>query len=1151
MAGQVGDVVIDIKVNASQAKNEMDKTKNEIKKKAEETSKAVDDAAKKSTNSTKKAGQEAGKTVSEESKKAGDNVKKAGDDIKKSTTDTGKTVTNTTKGVGDAVQSTTKTANNSVGKLGASLQTAGNRITQFGKKIKSALKTDAALAFAAVGAAATSFAKQCIDSAIKAESEWTRFGSLVNSNGGNWEQQQGDIKNWARTFSNNMGYAVSDTREASLNLLQYGLSMDQIQQGMQGVAGLAARAGISEAEASQVIISALAGRGTQLKKLTGLKIEDYKLDKDHVDTMKLLTDLYRQNEEALRKHGETTEAQMARVDNSWGRLKTTIGNSLMPVVKLVADVLWMVAEAFDKLPGPIKTAISAFLLIGGIITTVIGIAGMLAPGIIALGEAVGGVAGVIAFLTGPVGIAIAAILLFAGTMYYLYNTNETVRNALNGLASWLSGVFAGVWSALAPILQGVWTWLTQLAQSVGSVLIPRFTEIWGTVQPVISVFQQLFLACQRLWNALTGVDSSGASTGFNLIAAAGEALKVVITFLIDIFLRLVNGVLSIVVAVVTTVVGVFTLLVNIITAVAGALQSAGSFFSGLIQQFNSFVASVMGKAQSIANVFQTIFDALSGNIDPSAAFQKIVSEVQNIISGTLVEIVVNEISNIASAFGDPSVILSAIGSAFTAVVDFFKSILGIASPGHMARAIQEEMGHIAEFISGAAGAIIGAIVSLATGIWNGFVNALSGLADWVMQSIGNIPNIIGQALGGLANLSVGGGGLKDSIIGMFTGLPSAIGEVFNQLAPQVLPFIQNFVMQVVTAFTGIGNGIMMMFANIPLQLGQFFMTLPAMIAQFLMNAVMSVQIYITLIRNAIVMRFQLMIAQVSMVWSFIVSAIRMRLQQAWMIAGNLANMIRNAIVTRFNLIIARVRSIFQNIVNTVRNRLQNAVSQARSKAQQIYQGIKDKVSQIPQMVADEFGKIKDKIISKLNDAKNAAVSKISELVSAVKSALGIASPGFIQRMFIYEFTSIPEIINNESLAAIKGANNMAIGIVDAWNTGMGDGLSIPFEALRDQVVSANIVSDDAFNPQMSDLLLSTNIGSDTSQLLNTGLLTTSTTPIMNNTSNVQRSTVVHEGDTKNIVIEHFENKMELAKLSKAESRAIFYDAIDGLYNGGV
>lgn len=1080
--GQVGDIVIDIKVNASQAKNEMDKTKNDIKKKAEETSKAVEESAKKGSESVKKGGQEAGKTVGQESKKAGDEVKKAGDDIKKTSDETGKTVKNNTKGVGDSVQTTTKSASSSLSKMGTALQSAGNRITAFGKKIKTALKTDAALAFAAVGAAATSFAKQCIDSAIKAESEWTRFGTLVNSNGGNWDTQKGKIKDWARTFSNNMGYAVSDTREASLNLLQYGLSMEQVQAGMSGVAGLAARAGISEAEASQVIISALAGRGTQLKKLTGLKIEDYKLDKDHVDTMKLLTDLYRQNEEALRKHGETTEAQMARVDNSWGRLKTTIGNSLMPVVKLVADVMWLVAEAFDKLPDPIKTAISAFLLIGGIITTVIGIAGMLAPGIIALGEAVGGVAGVIAFLTGPIGIAIAAILLFVGTLYYLYNTNETVRNALNGLGSWLMGTFAGIWNALAPVLQGVWTWLTELASSIGSVLIPRLTDMQAAVQPVINVFQWLFQACQRLWNALTGANTSGASEGFNVLAAAGEVLKIVITLLIDAGLRLINGVLSILSGVIVVVVGAFTLLIEIITAVAGAFQNAGNFISWLIQQFNNFVSIVMSKAGSIADIFTTIIDAFSGNIDPSAAFLKIVADIQNIISGTIVQIIVDELNNVASAFMDTGAILAAISNAFTQVVDWFKSVLGIASPGHMARAIQEEMGHIAEFISGAVGAIVGAIVELATGIWNGFIGALSGLGEW------------------------------------FGGIASSILQAFN---------------------------------NIPVLLGQFFATLPAQIGQFLMNAVMAVQVYITMIRNAIVMRFQMMVMQVSMVWSFIVNAIRMRLQQAWMIASNLANMIRNAIITRFNLIIARVRSIFQNIVTTIRSRLQNAVSQARTKAQQIYQGIKDKVSQIPQMVADEFGKIKDRIISKLNDAKNAAVSKISELVAAVKSALGIASPGFIQRMFIYEFTSIPEIINNESLIAIKEAGNMATGIVDAWNDGMGTGLSVPFEALKDQVVSATIVSDDAFNPQMSDLLIASNMSNDASQILSNGMLTTNTNAITNNTNNLQRSTIVHEGDSKTIVIEHFENKMELAKLSKAESRSLLYDALDGLYTGGM
>ena len=1134
----VKDIVIDIKVQSSQAKKEMDKTKEDIKKKAQDIDKSVEQSTKKTTDTVKKGAGQVSDDVKKSTNETSETVKKGNNEVGKSTSETTKKIGNDVKGASDSVNTMGKSIQGGMGKVGTALQTTGNRITQFGKKIKSALRTDAAMAFAAVGAVATSFAKQCIDSAIKAESEWTRFGALVNSNGGNWTQQETSVKNWARTFSNNMGYAVSDTREASMNLLQYGLSMDQVQQGMKGVAGLAARAGISEAEASNVIISALAGRGTQLKKLTGLKIDDYKTDGKRVDTMKLLTDLYRQNEEALSKHAETTEAQMARVDNSWSRLKTTIGTSLMPVVKLVADVLWAVAEAFDKLPDPIKTAISAFLLIGGIITTVIGIAGMLAPGIIAIGEAVGGVAGVFAFLTGPVGIAIAAIVLFVGTMYYLYNTNETVRNALNGLGQWLMGTFAGIWSALAPVLQGVWNWFVELAQSVGSMLIPRLTEIQSTIQPVITVFQHLFQALQRLWTALTGGDVSGASQGFNILAAAGDVLKFVITALIDVGMRLINGVLSIITGVIVVVVGAFTLLVDVVTLVASALQNAGSFFSWLSNQFNAFVSAIMSKAQSVIDIFTSIFDALSGNVDPSVAFQKIVDSIRNIISGSLVEIIVQEMSNIVSAFSDPGAIMGAISSTFTAVVDWFKSVLGIASPGHMARAIEEEMGHIADFIMNAAGTIIGAITSLAQGIWDGFMSALGGLGDWLGQTLGNLPQLIMDGLSNLGNLAVDGGGLQAGIMAMFAPLPTLIMGILNQLAPGVIPAIQSFVMQVIGAFGDIGNSILQLFMNIPTLIGQFFMNLPVMIMQFLMNAVMTVTMYITMIRNAIIMRFNMLILQVSMIWSFIVMAIRMRLMQAWMLAGNLANLIRNAIITRFNMITARVRAIFQNVVSTIRSRLANAVSQAKAKAREIYDGIKAKVSQIPQMVADEFNKIKDKVVNALNNVKSAAVSKISELVAAVKGALGIASPGFIQRMFMYEFTSIPQIIDNESLTAIKGARNMATGIVDAWTNSFGDGLSVPFEDLREQVVSARIV------PNM--------MSTDLNSMMNTGLLTDNIGRAVNtNTTNLQRNTVVHEGDSKTIVIEHFENKMELAKLSKQESRTLLYNALDGLYNGGV
>ena len=249
----------------------------------------------------------------------------------------------------------------------------------------------------------------------------------------------------------------------------------------------------------------------QSKGYQAIMVEFKYLKKTEADQLRLLSDLYKQNEIALREHGETTEAQLTRVDNSWSRLKTEIGQSLMPVIKLMADVLWGISEAFINLPDPVKQFISAIILIGGAISVVIGAVGMLAPGLIALGKLVGGTTGVIAFMTGPIGIAIAAIVGFAAVLYYLYTTNEDVRNALNGFAEWLRSGFATAWQSLEPILQGIGSWLVDVANTGASVLAPAFQDIVSSVAPLEDTFKELYGALQQLWTALTCISTSQCS----------------------------------------------------------------------------------------------------------------------------------------------------------------------------------------------------------------------------------------------------------------------------------------------------------------------------------------------------------------------------------------------------------------------------------------------------------------------------------------------------------------------------------------------------------------------------------------------------------------------------------------------------------------
>ena len=74
------------------------------------------------------------------------------------------------------------------------------------------------------------------------------------------------------------------------------------------------------------------------------------------------------------------------MQNAWGGFKTSIGQALLPVVKIVADVVTSIATWFNELEGPWKPLIATVLAVGGAIGAAIGALGLLAPVISNVGQ---------------------------------------------------------------------------------------------------------------------------------------------------------------------------------------------------------------------------------------------------------------------------------------------------------------------------------------------------------------------------------------------------------------------------------------------------------------------------------------------------------------------------------------------------------------------------------------------------------------------------------------------------------------------------------------------------------------------------------------------------------------------------------------------
>lgn len=121
----------------------------------------------------------------------------------------------------------------------------------------------------------------------------------------------------------------------------------------------------------------------------------------------------------------------------------SIGQTLAPFISKAADILGGLANAFSSLPKPIQTLLVAFGALAAAIGPILFVIGSLMSAV-----APGGVLAVgFAALTGPVGIAIAAIVALGAALVLLWKNSETFRNVVISVFETVKAAFTAFVSA--------------------------------------------------------------------------------------------------------------------------------------------------------------------------------------------------------------------------------------------------------------------------------------------------------------------------------------------------------------------------------------------------------------------------------------------------------------------------------------------------------------------------------------------------------------------------------------------------------------------------------------------------------------------------------------------------------------------------------
>ena len=578
----------------------------------------------------------------------------------------------------------------------------------------------------------------------------------------------------------------------------------------------------------------------------------------------------------------------------------------------------------------------------------------------------------VALLSNPWTWVIIGVVAVVAILVYLYQTNEDVRNSLNQVADTIKGGLMQAWDALVNVATQVWNGMQKLGQIIYGMLVPAWNELKVQLAPLGSALMSLYDTFVSLWATLTGGSESvnGVAGNFDYIGTLAKVLGALILGLAQTVILIAQTVLAVVIPVITFIVNQLSTFIKVINAVVGVIDN---LISG-----NISLGDALG---ALGEIILTAGREISENM------LQLVTDIVNNLGGvfnSLPTVVQEELGNIAQAILNSNPILAAIVGLATQVVDFFKSALGIASPGFMAQAISDEMNNIAQFITGAVGSIVNAVVTLGTNIWNGFVNALSGVGNWIIQSLSNIP--------------------------------TQISTIFQQFILSIQIKLQQARIIVQMLMTQLRSRILNPIMQIPARVRMYFQQVVNGIRQRLVQARTVAGTLVNQLRTRIVTVIQQIPARVRAFFQQVVNNIRSNMVSAVNNARSQAVEIYNNILNKIREIPGQVGNEIGKLGGIIKDKLvqaaKNAFSGAASIVSNFLSGLdRHSPGKIQRETEAEFTSlpniIMDSGVQAAVEAENSAVNIVKSFEEGLGDGLNIPSMNYLGDAINPEALSLP------------------------------------------------------------------------------------------------------------------------------------------------
>ena len=369
-------------------------------------------------------------------------------------------------------------------------------------------------------------------------------------------------------------------------------------------------------------LAELFGSTEALTAMTALTGEQFDTFKDKLESMS-------DSSGATQSAYEKMETSGDKLRKSWNNLKVTgvefgavLMDILAPIIESISKKVQQFSEWFSKLSenqkktivtiGMVIAALGPALVVFGKLTSGIGNLITHAGSLI---TKLGGLQTIFTTLTGPIGIAIAAIAACVGAVIYLYNTNDEFREFINvcweQIKEKISTVLEAVKEFISAFIEVVKMIWNAWGQDIVNVIKTTFDAVMQIISPALDLVSSIIKTVtalikgdwSKVWEGIKGILSSVWNIMKGIVSGALEIIKSVISSILNIIKSIFSSVWESIKSVVSSAIDkVKNTITNGIQAaknsVSNVLDSIKNAFSDKLNAAKNVVKSVIDKIKS-------------------------------------------------------------------------------------------------------------------------------------------------------------------------------------------------------------------------------------------------------------------------------------------------------------------------------------------------------------------------------------------------------------------------------------------------------------------------------------------------------------------------------------------------------------------------